>query len=201
MEIAPRKQTENDIEKLKIETKIIDKDGNPLLMHNRSHTDFENFEIGKRNLENKKGVNKIGFFFSSRSDLEHYGKNIKSGYLNIKKPFDITDLGPITDYKSFRDKLTGVGITDKELAGYDLQFQEFNMKRNKRLGRSDGLTTPSGVGMYDARHSTFNFFDAGEGFYLRKLLESKGFDGITFSDEGEVTVIAFYPEQIIAKSE
>lgn len=201
MEGILKLQTENNIEKLLEGTKVIDKKGIPILMHNRSHTDFKNFELGKRNLENKKGVNNIGFFFSDRSDLGHYGENIKSRFLNIKKPFDIRKLGPITNYKIFRNELVYIGITDRELAGYDLAFQDLNMKRNKKLGSYDGLKTPSGDGMYQASLATFNFFDAGNGYYLRKLLISKGFDGIFFTDHDDLTAVAFYPEQIIKPTE
>jgi hypothetical protein len=185
---------------LKKETKILDAEGAPLMMYNRSHSDFEKFEIGKRNLEAKDGTNQFGFFFSNRNDLEHYGPFMKARYLNIKKPWDIRDLGPNSDYKSFREKLVAIGISDKDLAGYDLDFQDHNIKRNKALGSYDGLYKPGSTMIKPARETrmaTFNFFDAGSGYYLRKLLQSKGFDGVIFADEGELTAIAFNPDQII----
>jgi len=187
------------LEQLKKETKVVDKEGNPVLMYNRSNSQFENFELGKRNFSTKEGLNKIGFFFSNRNDLDHYGPFIKSRYLNIKNPFDIRDLGVHTDYKSFRQKLKDIGISDKDLAGYDLDFQDLNISRNKRLGSTDGLHNPfdNTTNMYNTRMATYNFFDAGEGFYIRKLLQNKGFDGILFEDEGELTAIAFEPKQII----
>ncbi|MCX6797890.1 MAG: hypothetical protein NTX66_01550 [Candidatus Falkowbacteria bacterium] len=185
---------------LKKETKILDAEGDPLVMYNRSHNDFEKFELGKRNLEAKDGINQFGFFFSDRNDLEHYGPFVKARYLNIKKPWDIRDLGARSDYKSFRAKLKTIGITDKDLAGYDHDFQDHNIKRNKALGSYDGLYKPGDTMLKPAaetRMATFNFFDAGEGYYLRKLLQGKGFDGVIFADEGENTAIAFNPSQII----
>jgi len=179
------------------ETKVVDERGEPVLMYSRSNTDFGEYQLGKRNLENKTGVNNIGFFFSNRNDLEHYGTFIKERYLDIKNPFDIRDLGAITTYKDFRQKLSELGLSDKDLAGYDLQVQETNIARNKKLGSIDGLRTPSGDGMSSARKATFNFFDAGEGEYLRTLLESRGYDGIIFTDEGDLTAIVFHSEQII----
>lgn len=198
---------ENNIEKpfskitldsLKKETKILDTKGNPILMYNRSNNDFENFETGKRNLPNKNGSNKFGFFFSDRKDLEHYGSFIKSRYLNIKNPWDIRDLGFRTEYKNFRAKLTELGISDKDLASFDLAFQDLYMARNKKLGSLDGF---SSLGMNETRMATFNFFDAGNGYYLRKLLIDKGIDGVLFEDEGDLTAIAFNPEQIIDPKE
>jgi hypothetical protein len=199
METIEKVKTKTSFEQLKKETKIVDKEGNPLLMFNRSNTYFENFEIGKRNLETKKGTNKIGFFFADRNDLDNYGPHLKERYLNIKKPFDIRDLGHTIDYKTFRKKLTEIGISDKELAGYDLDFQDLNMDRNRKLGSVIGLHNPfdKNSNMYNTRMATYNFFDAGDGFYIRKLLEMKGFDGIIFEDGGHMSVIAFYPEQII----
>lgn len=188
-------------EQLRKETKILDNNGEPLLMYNRSKEDFENFELGKRNLkETKIGLNHFGFFFSSSKNLEQYGSFIKERYLNIKNPLDLRDLGFRTEYKSFRKKLTDLGIPDKELAGYDLAFQEHNINRNKKLGSRSGIYSPKSEilqPMNETRMATFNFFDVGEGFYLRKLLESKGIDGVIFEDEADVTAVAFYPEQII----
>jgi hypothetical protein len=183
---------------LKNETKILDSEGNPVLMYNRSNNDFENFEIGKRNLPNKSGFNKFGFFFSNRNDLDHYGPFIKSRYLNIKNPWDIRDLGNRTEYKNFRAKLIELGVSDKDLAGFDLGFQDLYIERNKKLGSSDGF---SKLGMNETRMATFNFFDAGSGYYLRKLLTDKGIDGVLFEDEGDLTAIAFNPEQIVDPKE
>ncbi len=189
---------------LKNETKIIDAEGQPVLMYNRSKSDFEHFEIGKRNLSTKSGSNQFGYFFSNRSDLDHYGPFIKSRYLNIKNPWDVRDLGHFTEYKNFRSKLTELGISDKDLAGFDLQFQNLNIERNKKLGSYSGLYTGGSSHlrpMNETRLATFNFFDAGEGAYLRKLLQDKGFDGVLFTDEGDITAIAFDPKQIIDPKE
>lgn len=187
------------LDALKKETKILDSGGNPILMYNRSHNNFENFELEKRNLPNKSGSNKFGFFFSDRkNDMEHYGPFIKSRYLNIKNPFDIRDLGHRTEYKNFRAKLSTLGISDKDLAGFDLTVQDLYLARNKKL--TSGV---SDLGMNETRMATFNFFDAGNGFYLRKLLLDKGFDGVLFEDEyeGALTAIAFNPEQIVDPKE
>ncbi len=182
------------LDAFKKETKILDSEGNPILMYNRSNNDFENFEIGKRNLPSKRGSNEFGFFFSNRNDLDHYGPFIKSRYLNIKNPWDIRDLGNRTEYKNFRAKLIALGINNKDLAGFDLGFQDLYIARNKKLGSSDGF---SSLGMNETRMATFNFFDAGNGYYLRKLLTDKGIDGVLFEDEGDLTAIAFNPEQIV----
>lgn len=187
-------------EDLKKETKILDKEGNPLLMYNRSHKDFENFELNNRNLSNKEGKNKFGFFFSSNNNLEHYGKFVKARYLNIKNPLDLRNLGFRTEYKSFREELIKLGISSKELAGYDLAFQEHNIKRNKKMGSRTGLYFPGSDFLQpinENRMATFNFFDVGEGQYLRRLLMSKGIDGVLFEDEGEFTAVAFESRQII----
>lgn len=192
------------LESLKKETKIVDSEGNLILMHNRSNSDFENFEIGKRNLSTKSGSNQFGYFFSNRDDLEHYGSSIKSRYLDIKNPWDIRDLGHFTEYKNFRAKLSELGIDDKDLAGFDLQFQDLNIARNKKLGSYDGLHTPGtphSQSMKDTRMATFNFFDAGNGSYLRKLLQDKSLDGVLFADEGDLTAIAFDSKQIIDPKE
>jgi hypothetical protein len=49
--------------------------------------------------------------------------------------------------------------------------------------------------------ATFNFFDVGNGRYLKELLLKKGFDGALFEDEGDLTAIAFNPEQIVDPKE
>lgn len=200
METFEKTKIGTSFERLKKETKILDKNGEPLLMYNRSNTYFEDFELGKRNLENKTGTNKIGFFFADRNDLENYGPHLKERYLNIKKPFDIRDLGYTTDYQTFRKKLVEIGISDKDLVGFDLDFQDQNIKRNKNLGSYFGLHTRPEDKLLrpikETRMATYNFFDAGEGFYIRKLLEKKGYDGVIF-DDGHISVIAFYPDQII----
>jgi len=191
---------ESPYEKLKKESKVVDAKGAPILMYNRSNSDFEKFELGKRNLETKAGSNQFGFFFSDRNDLRNYGSFVKNRYLNIKNPWDIRDLGHITTYNDFRAKLEEIGITSKDLAGYDLAFQDHNIKRNKNMGSYDGLYKNRGTSLKPAketRMATFNFFDAGDGHYLRKLLQSKGFDGVFCADEGEITAIAFDPDQII----
>ncbi len=180
------------------ETKIVDDFGKPLIMYNRSKENFEHFELGRRNV-NKKGVNKFGFFFTDNPTATHYGEFVKARYLNIKNPLNIKELGAITTYKEFRRILSSIGISDKELAGYDLHFQELNIERNKKMGFRYGLNTEKN--MYDTRVATFNFFDAGNGFYLRKLLEEKGYDGIIFEDEGNLTAVAFNPNQIIGIEE
>ena len=197
LETAPAKE---NLENILKETKIVDSEGNPIIMYNRSNSEFENFELGKRNLTTKDGVNHFGFFFSNRNDLDHYGDFVRARYLNIKQPWDIRDLGHRTEYKNFRAKLSELGISDKDLAGFDLQFQDQNIKRNKNMGSKDGLykkgstlTAP----IFETRMATYNFFDAGEGYYLRKLLQDKGFDGVLFADEGELTAVAFEASQVI----
>ena len=197
MEILEKVGPKVNFEQLKKETKILDKEGNPILVFNRSNKDFKDFELGKRNLETKSGGNLLGFFFSDRDDMENYGPHLKKRYLNIKNPFDLRGFGFVIEYKNFRNKLKEIGITEKDLAGFDLDVQEMHMNRNKRLGSYDGLHNPLGTGMYDTNMATYNFFDAGSGFYIRKLLEKKGFDGIIFDDLGCTSFVAFYPEQII----
>lgn len=188
----------SSLEKLERETKILNKEGKPLLMYNRSHEDFDTYELGKRNV-NKEGGNHIGFFFSDRDNLEHYGEFKRSRYLNIKNPLDIRLLGYSTTYRDFRACLSDLGITEKDLAAYDRHFQDMTIARNKRIGSISGLHTPSQPkeGMSDVSMATFNFFDAGDGYYLRKLLIDKGIDGVIFSDESNMTVIAFEDDQII----
>ena len=182
---------------MKYDTKILDKEGDLLVVYNRSHTNFKNFKLGKRNLKTKFNGNELGFFFSDNENLENYGPHIKKRYLKMKKPFDLRELGQSIDYKTFKDKLVEIGITNKDLAGFDLDVQDMHMGRNKKLGDSTGLHNPSGTSMYNTKMAIYNFFDAGNGFYIRKLLEKKGFDGVIFNDGGTTSFVAFYPEQII----
>lgn len=67
-------------------SKIIDKEGAPLLLYHGSNDDFNTFE------KSKYGNGQLGsgfYFTSSKQEAKEYGKNIKEVYLNIKKPFDI----------------------------------------------------------------------------------------------------------------
>jgi hypothetical protein len=193
LNIEKKIQNENKLNN----TKIINEIGEPILMHNRSHIDFEQYELGNRNVS-KEGANNFGFFFSDKVNLDHYGPFMRSRFLNIENPWDIRDLGPRTNYTDFRKKLLDLGIPNKDLAAYDLQVQDMIINRNKRLGSIDGLHSPgNNVALKEIRMATFNFFDAGSGFYLRKLLLLKNVDGIIFSDDSEMTVVAFNDAQII----
>lgn len=177
-------------------SKVVSPEGFPIKMYNRSKVDFSVFELGKRNVS-KTGVNKFGFFFTDRPDAVHYGPFVKERYLNIQNPLDIRDIGHRSTYRIFRNRLVDLGFSEKELAGYDLAFQNHYQDRNRRAGSTFGLHNEWGTNMFDTDMATFNFFDANEGFYLRKLLVSKGYDGVFFDDEGSLTAVAFDPEQII----
>lgn len=64
-------------------SKVVDDNGEPLVVYHGSDNKFNVFDIKKA----VKGFHGLGFYFSDR-DLE-YGKYVYNCFLNLKKPFDI----------------------------------------------------------------------------------------------------------------
>lgn len=64
-------------------SKVVDENGEPLVVYHGSDNKFNVFDIKKA----VKGFHGLGFYFSDR-DLE-YGKYVYNCFLNLKKPFDI----------------------------------------------------------------------------------------------------------------
>lgn len=68
------------------DSKVVDKDGNPLVVFHGTDTTFKMFDINKM----RNGWLSKGFYFTvDKSEAKHYGNNILSVYLRLKNPFII----------------------------------------------------------------------------------------------------------------
>ena len=73
-------------------SKVIDKNGNPLIVYHGTDSKFDNFKSEYINTRNHK-EQFFGFWFTSnKSDAEQYGKNIIKCYLSIQKPATETNI-------------------------------------------------------------------------------------------------------------
>lgn len=74
-----------------LSSKVVDENGVPLIVHHGSNADFEIFDskfIG----QNGTAIGQ-GFYFTSDENYAHgYGDNVKSFYLNIRKPLSKNEL-------------------------------------------------------------------------------------------------------------
>lgn len=68
-------------------SKVVDENGNPLVVIHRTKSDFNTFDITKSHPMNLQGK---GFYFSSKDDLfmkNSFGNKIMKCYLSIQNPF------------------------------------------------------------------------------------------------------------------
>lgn len=100
------------------DSKVRDAEGRLLIVHRGSPEDFGTvFKFLEENLNSKDKPNTFGFFFTDSYDTaEYYSKargnegDIKSVYLNIKKPLDLTSLGISSTEKDFYRLLEENGV-------------------------------------------------------------------------------------------
>ena len=100
------------------DSKVRDDNGRLLVVHRGSPEDFGTvFKFLDENLNSKDQANTFGFFFTDSYDTaEYYSKargndgDIKSVYLNINNPIDLTSLGISSSEKEFYHLLEEFGV-------------------------------------------------------------------------------------------
>lgn len=154
-------------------SKVVDEDGNPLVVIHRTKNDFNTFDISKSHPMNLQGK---GFYFSTNDDLvmkKSYGNIIMKCYLSIKNPF----YGYGVQYeKSMLEnyipnntlQIIFEGNDSKTFEGYELFFG-LQMSRAERNVKGHDIDTS-------------------------EILKKIGFDGIYLSENN--VWIAFEPNQI-----
>ncbi len=167
-------------------TKIIDKDGEPLVVFHGTDETFTTFR------NNPEG-GPIGFFAESLEYAKVYGRNIKAVYLDIQNPIDFTEMTEeALGREHFAPKEIVAGL---QAAGVDtsfinpLEYEEFRADEEHEIWEYFDLEEGLGANVY------FGVKD----FYGE--LKKQGFDGLILGREnwydGKVYV-PFSPKQIIS---
>lgn len=155
-------------------SKVVDKDDNPLVVIHRTKSDFNTFDITKSHPMNLQGK---GFYFSSKDDLfmkNSFGNKIMKCYLSIKNPF----YGYGVKYnKSILQKYISEEDLQKIFEGNNSEtFEGFELFFGLQMSRAE-----RNVKGYDTIDTT-------------AILKNLGFDGIYLSENN--VWVAFEPNQI-----
>ena len=157
-------------------SKIVDKQGNPLVVYHGTteKVDFKSF-------------NKFSFFSTMSSDAERYtetdlyGKDAKPRiipvYLSIKKPLDLISIGDITkdfQLKSFLDKLSKINKNFSNIKLNDMYEGE-----------------PTYYALFDFDNYPNKEYDT-----IHEYAEKLGYDGIKLIENGIINYQVFEPTQV-----
>ena len=150
------------------DSKVVDEDGNLLVMYHGTRADFNTFDMNKsgQNYEGDWSAFGRGFYFTpnqeaanefSSAAIEGNSKNVKEVYLNITKPFYTED-----------------------------SYSESNLKGKYNL---DDATLDKGYKVIEYLNKN--------GYDSTKVLQELGYDGVIDSYNGKIEeVVAFKPNQI-----
>jgi len=139
------------------DSKVVDEQGNPLVVYHGTNKDFKEFSLDKAGSNNDPGMWGKGFYFSPDKKMsEVYGGNVKRYYLSIKNPFIVKkgrsslskelrdiDISTLEGASELRDKLIEMGHDgvmhyesgEKEKLG---QVIAFNPNQIKSATDNDG---------------------------------------------------------------
>lgn len=101
-------------------SKIIDENGEPMLVYHGTNVKFDKFELDKQKI----GWSGKGFYFSKdKKAVTEYGKFVFEMFLNIRNPFEVIGNSPNDIYYELKQKYntpieTDVSVILKE-KGYD----------------------------------------------------------------------------------
>ena len=145
-------------------SKIIDENGEPLVVYHGSDAEFEVFDRAK----GRSGMDIQGMFFSPWDyESEGYGKNVRAFFLNIKNPATGSKSYEVfSKYKS--ENYAGIKARDElEHSGYDgvasgnmededLEFIAFEPNQIKSATDNNGVFSPDDANIYhqSAWHGT-----------------------------------------------
>ena len=167
-------------------SKVVDKDGKPLVVYHGTDTKFESFDESKI----KRSVLGYGFNFTADKNTakEFNPKNVMEVYLDIKKPFILSK----ENISDLTDTIKEYNINKiKEYSGGNTERAERKIKQYIESGNLEPNTILSTA------------LENLEGEDFTEFLKEKGFDGIIakypdvrFKTLGGDTFVAFKPEQI-----
>lgn len=122
-------------------SKIVDENGEPLVVYHGSDFKINAFDVKKQ----KEGFHGRGFYFAT-NDLE-YGKNVYSVFLNVRQPFDVNSYFSLDEIKSILgEKYAEIESTLNEELEYSNErriggFVFYSLAGNKNLQEAgyDGI--------------------------------------------------------------
>ena len=177
-------------------SKVVDSNGKPLVCFHGTKTTFDKFyplsHFGtidaSNNFVGQKPITQNNIAVQNRKD------NITPVYLSIKNPLEIQDNGN-------ESNALAIELLDQKI----LNFPDFTSCYDDLLGIVIKLNKETGL---DIRYNTKSILDNWEWFFtlpfnktrLTTLLQSKGYDGLYYlnngEDKGSISWIIFYPSQV-----
>jgi len=130
-------------------SKVVDENGEPLVVYHRSKTKIEVFDTSKQ-LDGWLGK---GFYFSeSKNEFKSYGNKLLSTFLSIKKPFIVLGNSPSDFLSELKEKTNTEGFnTTKELKAnhydgviyrhWDYEGKMFSCFEPNQIKLADGINT------------------------------------------------------------
>lgn len=145
-------------------SKIVDENGEPLVVYHGSDAEFEAFDRTK----GRSGMDIQGMFFSPWAyESEGYGKNVRAFFLNIKNPATGSKSYEVfSKYKSgnyagikARDELEHSGydgVASGDMEDEDLEFIAFEPNQIKSATDNNGAFSADDVNIYHQKDSLDN---------------------------------------------
>lgn len=119
-------------------SKVVDKQSNPLILYHGSHSSFYRFKIDPFKLSKRGNTEGVGIYFTKNKNLaKHYGSKLYEVYLRIEKPiYGI-------DYEFTDDELEVLGYYKKPIIRYEdtIYGKAITIRRNKYLPKEMDLDT------------------------------------------------------------
>ena len=145
-------------------SKIVDENGEPLVVYHGSDAEFEVFDRTK----GRNGMDIQGMFFSPWDyESEGYGKNVRAFFLNIKNPatgsksYEVFSKYESENYAGIkaRDELEHSsydGVVSGDMEDEDLEFIAFEPNQIKSATDNNGAFSPDDANIYHQRDSLDN---------------------------------------------
>ena len=142
-------------------SKIVDENGEPLVVYHGSDAEFEVFDRTK----GRSGMDIQGMFFSPWDyESEGYGKNVRAFFLNIKNPatgsksYEVFSKYKSENYAGIkaRDELghSGYdGVASGNMEDEDLEFIAFEPNQIKSATDNNGAFSPDDANIYHQKNS------------------------------------------------
>ena len=145
-------------------SKIVDENGEPLVVYHGSDAEFEVFDRTK----GRSGMDIQGMFFSPWDyESEGYGKNVRAFFLNIKNPatgsksYEVFSKYESENYAGIkaRDELEHSGydgVASGDMEDEDLEFIAFEPNQIKSATDNNGVFSPDDANIYHQKDSLDN---------------------------------------------
>ena len=142
-------------------SKIVDENGEPLVVYHGSDAEFEAFDRTK----GRSGMDIQGMFFSPWAyESEGYGKNVRAFFLNIKNPatgsksYEVFSKYKSENYAGIkaRDELEHSGydgVVSGDMEDEDLEFIAFEPNQIKSATDNNGAFSPDDANIYHQKDS------------------------------------------------